>query len=221
MELLLDTADLKAIAQGIDVFPIVGVTTNPSILAKEGGVDFFEHLNKIKGLIGEGRSLHVQVVGSDALTMFDEAVRIREVLGKETFIKVPVDHEGLKAIRMMADEGFHVTATVIYTEFQGLLASMAGAEYLAVYYNRIKTQGEDPDTVVRNLSSPSVKAKVLTASLKTISQLTAAYAAGSEACTVGYELLCEGLGSFPIQKAVEDFRSSWKSIHGDNSILDL
>lgn len=94
MELMLDTANLQELDRYLADYPAVGVTSNPSILKKEGGVDLWEHLRKVKALCGEDRSLHVQVVANSTPLILQEARRILAELGEETYIKIPVTPAG-------------------------------------------------------------------------------------------------------------------------------
>jgi TalC/MipB family fructose-6-phosphate aldolase len=225
MELMLDTANLSEIERALDTYPISGVTSNPSILKAEGGVPFFPHMQKIRKLIGDERSLHVQVISHDADTIIAEARRILRVLGPTTFVKIPVTDEGLKAIRILASEQVNITATAIYTTMQGILAMLSGARYLAVYYNRMLNIDIDAAKVIKELSSllwaNSTKTQVLAASFKNISEITTAYAQGASCCTVPYSLLATGLSMPSITQAVHDFSANWEQVYGNRSLLDL
>ena len=225
MELMLDTANLSEIEKALDTYPISGVTSNPSILKAEGGVPFFPHMQKIRALIGDERSLHVQVISHDADTIIAEAHRILRELGPTTFVKIPVTDEGLKAIRILASEQVNITATAIYTTMQGILAMLSGARYLAVYYNRMLNIDIDAAKVIKELSSllwaNSTKTQVLAASFKNISEITTAYAQGASCCTVPYSLLATGLSMPSITQAVHDFSTNWEQVYGNRSLLDL
>ncbi len=225
MELMLDTANLSEIEKALDTYPISGVTSNPSILKAEGGVPFFPHMQKIRALIGDERSLHVQVISHDADTIIAEAHRILRELGTTTFVKIPVTDEGLKAIRILASEQVNITATAIYTTMQGILAMLSGARYLAVYYNRMLNIDIDAAKVIKELSSllwaNSTKTQVLAASFKNISEITTAYAQGASCCTVPYSLLATGLSMPSITQAVHDFSTNWEQVYGNRSLLDL
>ena len=143
MEFILDTVDLEEIKDGVDHMPIVGVTSNPSIVKKTSPEDFFGHMRKVREIIGKERSLHVQVISLDAETIVKEAHRILEEIDDQVYIKVPVSYEGLKAIKNLKKEGFKVTATAVYTSIQAYLAAEAGADYVAPYLNRIDNLGYD------------------------------------------------------------------------------
>ena len=95
MEFILDTVDLEEIKDGVDHMPIVGVTSNPSIVKKTSPEDFFGHMRKVREIIGKERSLHVQVISLDAETIVKEAHRILEEIDDQVYIKVPVSYEGL------------------------------------------------------------------------------------------------------------------------------
>lgn len=170
MKLIIDDANLDAIKELYEYFPIDGVTTNPTILSKEGK-NPYEVLMAIRDFIGPDAELHVQVVGRDAETMYEEAHMIRKRLGEKTFIKVPVTREGLKAIKILKKHDFPVTATAIYTHMQAFLAGKAGADYAAPYVNRIDNLGVDGIREAKEIHdifrNNGLKTEVLAASFKT------------------------------------------------------
>nr|WP_319521030.1 fructose-6-phosphate aldolase [uncultured Sphaerochaeta sp.] len=225
MELMLDTANLEEIKKGLETYPINGVTSNPSIIKAEGRIDFFAHMHQIRDLIGEERSLHVQVVAHDAEHIIAEAEKILSILGRSTFIKIPVTEEGLKAIKILASRQVNITATAIYTTMQGILAMLSGARYLAVYYNRMLNIDIDAAKVIKELSSllwaNSTNCQVLAASFKNLSEITTSYASGASCCTVPYSLLQTGLHMPSITRAVHDFSENWEEIYGSRTLLDF
>ncbi len=225
MELMLDTVNLEEIKKGLETYPINGVTSNPSIIKAEGKIDFFAHMHKIRDLIGEERSLHVQVVAQDAEHIILEAEKILRILGSNTYVKIPVTEEGMKAIKILASRKVNITATAIYTTMQGILAMLAGARYLAVYYNRMLNIDIDAAKVIKELSSllwaNSTNCQVLAASFKNLSEITTSYANGASCCTVPYALLQTGLHMPSITKAVHDFSENWEEIYGNQTLLDF
>ena len=225
MELLLDTANLEKIRHGLDYYPISGLTTNPSIVIKEGNIDFYAHLRTIRNLLGPERTLHVQVISDDAQTILREADALREKLGEDIYIKTPVSKEGLKAIGLMARKGFNVTATAIYTTMQGQLAMMAGAKYLALYYNRMMNLDIDADKVFSEVADAILvggyDCKIVGASFKSVMQLTNAIADGAHALTVPPDLLETALEHPSIAKAVSDFQKDWAKVFGNRNLAEL
>lgn len=140
MKLIIDDAHIDLIKKIYEYYPVDGVTTNPSILAKSGRQPF-EVLKEIRSFIGEEAELHVQVVAKDADGMVDDAHRIVKELGANTYVKVPSIPEGFKAMKALAKENINITATAIYTPMQAYLAAKCGASYAAPYVNRIDNMG--------------------------------------------------------------------------------
>lgn len=223
MELMLDTANLEKLEYYLDIYPICGVTSNPSILKKEGNVNFFDHLKKIKQLTGDKKSLHVQIIAQDCEGIIREADKIINTIGSQTYIKIPVTEQGIKAIKVLSANGINVTATAVYTTLQGMLAMLAGAKYVAVYYNRMQNIDVEPNKVIYELSELVNKydfdCKIISASFKNVGQIIQALANGAHSVTVPPELLSEGLNMPSIQKAVNDFQSDWEEIHGKDSTI--
>ncbi len=222
---MLDSANLKDLERALDIYPIHGVTTNPQQIQAEGCIDFFGHLRSIRSLIGEDRSLHVQVLGQDKQTMIGEAEKICSVLGESTYVSIPVTEEGLKAIRILTQRGFNITATTVFSTIQGILAMLSGVKYVAVFYDRMLNNDIDAPRVIRELSSllwtNTSNTQVLAASFKNVTEITTSYANGAGCCTVRPEILSTGLGMPSIQKAISDYRMNWEATYGSKTILDL
>lgn len=108
MEIILDTANLEDIRRYNDIYDITGITSNPTILAKEKA-EFFPLLLEIRSIIGE-KQLHVQVTGSTCEEMLKEAEALTGRLGKDTYIKVPANEEGIKTMKVLKSRGNRVTA---------------------------------------------------------------------------------------------------------------
>ncbi len=225
MELLLDTANLKSIRDAVSTYPISGLTTNPSIISKENRSDFFALIKEIREILGKERTLHVQVTRTDCEGILKEAEAIRRHVDEDVYIKTPVSKEGLKAIGIMARDGFNVTATAIYTTIQGELAAMAGAKYLALYYNRMLNLDIDADAVFRTTASAiaasGLDCKIVGASFKNIMQVTNVFADGAEAVTVPPELLDTALANPSIDLAVRNFNKDWEKVYGNKGISEL
>ena len=115
MEFMLDTLNLEEIKKWSEVLPLAGVTSNPTIAKKEGKIDFFERIRAVREIIGEGPSIHVQVVAKDYEGILKDATEIRKKCDDAVYIKVPVTPAGLAAIKTLKPEGYKITATAIYT----------------------------------------------------------------------------------------------------------
>ena len=227
MELMLDNANIETIKEFAEIYPYVGVTSNPTIIKKEGKIDFFEHFRQIRQIIGEDRTLHIQVVSQTAEEMIKEAEKIVEKIDKDVYIKIPVTEEGLKAIKNLKARGFKITATAIYTKMQGLVAIAAGADYIAPYYNRIQSRGSDASATVacfrQNIDNFGKKTKILAASFHHGGQVTNALQAGAHAVTIQpgllREMVCANYTNY-IDNAVTTFAADWEESQGTKNILD-
>ena len=227
MELMFDNANIDTIKEFAEIYPYVGVTSNPTIIKREGKIDFFNHFRKLREVIGADKSLHIQVVSQTAEEMIKEAEKIVENIDKDVYIKIPVTEEGLKAIKNLKSRGFRVTATAIYTKMQGLVAIAAGADYIAPYFNRIQSRGSDAAATVacfrQNIDFFGKKTKILAASFHHGGQVIKALQAGADAVTLSPDLLREMICINPtnyIENAITTFAADWEESQGTKSILD-
>jgi transaldolase len=225
MEYLLDTVNLEVIRKFVEYFPITGVTSNPSIVKKEGNIDFISHMNEIRAVIGKGRTLHIQVAATDAEGMLRDADTVLNKVDNQVFIKIPVTMEGMKVIKKLKAQGINVTATAIYSKAQGFLALEAGADYMAPYYNRMENLGIDPEDIIASFAKMIYEygypTKILAASFKNIGQVNKAFMAGSQTATLDPAILLDIFSMPSIEKAVEDFTRDWQIIYGNKTIADL
>ena len=226
MEFIIDTIDLDDIREAIEYMPIVGVTSNPSIVKKTSPENFFEHMREIRKIIGLERSLHVQVISKECDQMVKEAYRILEEIDDQVYIKIPVSYEGIKAIKILKEEGIHVTATAVYDLMQAYMALAAKADYIAPYVNRIGNLGADPFVLIKDLAcqieKENVNTKILAASFKGVQQVREAINQGSQSITAPVEVLKQIFKNPNIEKAVDDFNQDWYAMYGKNiGICDL
>lgn len=225
MEFMFDTGNLEKIEKYQEFFPITGVTSNPSILKSEGQIDFFAHMRRVRALIGPRKSLHIQVIAEDCAGIIEEATALTRHVDGQVYIKIPTTKEGLKAMRLLKDQGVRITATAVYSRIQGFLAIAAGADYIAPYDNRMENMDiASADTIgafrkiIDQSGSPT---KILAASFKNIAQVNEALLAGAHAVTVQPDLLNEAFKMPSIQKAVDDFHADWVKTQGEISITAL
>ena len=221
---ILDTADLAAIKHCNEFYPLSGVTTNPSIIAKGKG-DFWQILKEIRGVIGNDKMLHVQTVQTTAKKMVEEAKLIKEKIGGDIYIKIPIGEEGLKAVPMIKNLGIGVTMTAIFTPAQALMAAMAGADFVAPYVNRLDNILGDGTNVVAEIVQQfeiyGLDCKVLAASFKNAEQVHRCALCGCHSVTVSADVL-KSLITHPMtDAAVEGFERDWKGVYGDKTILDF
>ena len=225
MKLYIDSADAGEIRRLCALYPIDGVTTNPTLLARAGG-DPVEVLKEIRGIVGEGRLIFAQAIPPDAEGMLRDARAIVKLLGKNTVVKVPSVPEGFKAIRAMKAEGIPACGTVVYTPMQAYLAAKAGADYVAPYVNRIDNMGFDGVGVVRQiqdiLTLHRMDATILAASFRNSQQVLSLCAYGVGAATCAPEVIDGFVKNPVIDGAVADFARDFASAAGEGrSMADL
>ena len=226
MELIIDTVNIEEIKDAVDHMPIVGVTSNPSIVKATSPKDFFAHMREIREIIGKDRSLHVQVISKDSKTMVKEAHRILKEIDDQVYIKIPVSYEGIKTIKILKAEGVNVTATAVYDLMQAYMALAAGADYIAPYVNRIGNLGSDPMELISELSSRIIMdgydCKIVAASFKGVQQVRDSFNNGADAITAPVDVLKTIFKNPSIEKAVDDFNSDWYAMYGEGTgICDL
>lgn len=219
MEFIIDTIDLAEIKEAVDYMPIVGVTSNPSIVKITSPTNFFDHMRQIREIIGKERSLHIQVISKECDQMVEEAHRILKEIDNEVYIKIPVSYEGIKAIKILKAKGIKVTATAVYDLMQAYMALAAGADYIAPYVNRIGNLGGDPYTLINELSNRIIMdgadTKIVAASFKGVQQVSDSFNNGAEAITAPVAILKQIFANPNIEKAVDDFNKDWYAIYGE------
>lgn len=222
MILLIDDADIDRIRRIYNYYPIDGVTTNPSILCKCGKPPY-QALREIREFIGNKAELHAQVISRTAEEMVKEGRKIEQMLGNNTFIKIPTIPEGLKAMRILSGEGYHVTATAIYTPMQAYLASKAGAEYAAPYVNRIDNLGNDGIQSAKRMhdiyTRGNAKTRILAAGFKNSQQVQELCEYGVTSVTVAPEVIEGFIRNANVTGAVDDFIADFEKLCGEGKTM--
>lgn len=220
MELYLDTSDVAAVKALARVFPLAGVTTNPSIVAA-GKQTLDVLLPQLQDAMGGQGRLFAQVMATTAEGMVSDARKLRAIIA-DIVVKVPVTAEGLAAIKLLKEEGIPTLGTAVYGAAQGLLAALAGAEYVAPYVNRVDAQGGDGIQTVTDLQTllkmHAPHAKVLAASFKTPRQALDCLLVGCESITLPLDVAQQMISSPAVDAAVAKFEHDWQSGFGRTSI---
>lgn len=222
MKLLVDDADVSRIKEIEEFYPIDGVTTNPSILAKNKKAPY-DVLTEIREFIGDEAELHVQVVGRTADVMVDEAHRIIRELGENTFVKIPSVPEGFRAMKELRREKIKLTATAVYTPVQALLAAKCGAHYVAPYINRIDNLGYNGIQTAKRihniLEMNKFKTEVLAASFKNTQQILELCEYGIGAATISPEIIKVLVENRTISFAIDDFINDFEKLTGEGQTM--
>lgn len=215
MKIYVDTADIEKIKLLDENLPLAGVTMNPSITAKSG-IELSKLIPEVRSILADDRMIFAQVISKDSTEMVKEAIFLHQ-LDKNIVIKIPVTNEGLKAIKALKKLNIRTLGTAVYTTSQGLLAALAGAEYVAPYFNRIESISgnglEIVQSLVEILKMHAPNCKVFGASFKNNQQLINCLLAGCECITLPTELAEKLLDNPTVDAAVEQFQDDWKKAY--------
>ena len=220
MELIIDSSNIEQIKELNDLLTITGVTTNPTILTKSGR----EAMDVVKDLcdvLSEDQLLFIQTVQTSFEGIMEEAKMISSIRNKNMYVKIPVTHEGLRAIKECKKLGIHTLATAIYTADQAFLAAMNGAEYLAPYTNRMCNYGDcvqDVKDLIEMLRVNHMPAKVIAASFKNTYQVHDLIKAGIQAVTVPCDVLYQMIDHPGTKIAVGEFSVNWQKAYNRNTL---
>lgn len=219
MELILDTANIEDIKDLHTHLCLDGVTTNPSIISKEGK-DFENIIKEIDEIVGKDTPIHAQVISTKFEDMMEEALYISK-LREKMYVKIPVTKEGLRAIKELKKQNIKITATAIFTAHQGFLAAKAGADYVAPYVNRIDNISGDGVNVVKDLvniiNSYNLNTKVVAASFKNAQQVLDLMKVGVHSATIPADI-CRTMMAHPLTDwSVDKFIEDWSNTFGEGT----
>lgn len=210
MKLFIDTANIDEIREMNDMGVICGVTTNPSLIAKEGR-DFWETIKTITTIV-DG-PISGEVISDDAESMIKEGRDIAK-FHKNMVVKIPMTGEGLKAVKVLSKEGIHTNVTLVFTPAQALLAANAGATYVSPFLGRlddISTEGMDLIRKIVNIFNvQGIKTEVIAASTRSPLHVVQAAEAGSQIATVPYKVLCQMLKHPLTDAGIARFKKDWE-----------
>jgi transaldolase len=220
MQLFLDTANIEHIRHGVKLGVITGVTTNPSLISKEGKVDFKRHVQEICSIVPGPVS--TEVLSQDAAGMVREAKQVA-AWAKNVVVKIPASLEGVEATYQLAREGIKVNFTLCFSVNQALLAAAAGATFISPFVGRLDDIGENGIRLVKEIVTvyknypDSIKTKVLAASIRHPQHCIDAAQAGADIASVPYQVLIQmiqhPLSTIGIKRFVED----WNKVMGSGT----
>ncbi len=211
MKFFIDTANLDEIREASEMGLIDGVTTNPSLVAKEGNVDFKDHIAKICELVAGDVSAEVTSLDTDG--MLREGRELAKI-ASNVVIKCPLTLEGLKATRTFRSEGTKVNVTLCFSAAQALLAAKAGASYISPFIGRLDDIAQDGMQLIRDIvqiyDNYGFETEVLAASIRHPMHIVDCALAGANVATIPYKVI-QQLVKHPLtDKGLDSFLSDWK-----------
>lgn len=217
MKFFVDTAHVEDIRKANDMGVICGVTTNPSLIAKEGR-DFKEVIKEIASIVDGPISGEVKATTEDAEGMIAEGREIAAI-HPNMVVKIPMTVEGLKACKVLSSENIKTNVTLIFSVTQALLAARAGATYVSPFLGRlddINVRGVD---LIREISDvfhvAGIQTEIIAASIRNPIHVIDCALAGADIATVPYKVI-EGMTKHPLTDAgIEKFKADYKAVFGE------
>ena len=217
MKFFIDTANVEDIKKANDMGVICGVTTNPSLIAKEGRV-FEKVIAEIASIVDGPISGEVRATTTDAESMIREGREIAKI-HKNMVVKIPMTVEGLKAVKVLSSEGIKTNVTRIFTANQALLAARAGASYVSPFLGRlddISTKGIDLVAEIAEMFDVAgIETEIIAASVRNPIHVTECALAGADIATVPYKVI-EQMTHHPLTDAgIEKFKQDYLAVFGE------
>ena len=213
MKFFLDTANIENLKQALDWGLCDGVTTNPSLIAKEGNKDYKKHLKKICKLVKAPVSAEVIAEKSDAMV---EEARVLAALDDNIVVKIPATFEGLKAVKTLTAEKIRTNVTLIFSPSQALLAAKAGATYVSPFVGRLDDISVSGMDLIRDIltifSNYMLDTEVIVASVRHPQHVVESALLGADVVTLPLDVL-KKLMSHPLtDSGIEKFLSDWNKL---------
>jgi transaldolase len=210
MKLFIDTANVNDIREANDMGIICGVTTNPSLIAKEGR-DFNEVIKEITSIV-DG-PISGEVISLDAEGMIKEGREIAKI-HKNMVVKIPITEEGLKAVKVLSNEGIKTNVTLIFSAGQALLAARAGATFVSPFLGRLddicSNSMELIKSIVNIFETHHIKTEIIAASIRSPKHVIDAAEAGAHIGTIPYNVLKQLIKHPLTDSGIERFMKDWK-----------
>lgn len=212
MEFLLDSANPEEIRQAWAMGVIGGITTNPSLVAKEGR-DFHQLLQELVQIVNG--PISAEVIALDTEGMLGEA-RELAAMHPNIVVKIPMTEDGLKAVKVLKAEGIKTNVTLVFSAVQALLAARAGATYVSPFLGRLDDIGENGLLLVADICEIfgvyGLETKVIAASIRNPVHVTEAAKIGADYATVPFNVLCQ-LFRHPLTEAgIQKFLADWQKL---------
>lgn len=219
MKFFVDTAKIEDIKKANDMGVICGVTTNPSLIAKEGGKSQEEVLKEIASIVDGPISGEVKATTVDAEGMIAEGREIAK-LHPNMVVKIPMTVEGLKATKVLSSEGIKCNVTLIFSANQALLAARAGAAYVSPFLGRLDDISMPGIDLIEQISDmfanyPDISTEIIAASIRNPIHVTDCALAGADIATVPYAVI-EQMTKHPLtDQGIARFQADYKAVFGE------
>ena len=220
MRFFIDTANVDEIREANDMGIIAGVTTNPSLIAKEGR-DYMETLKEITEIVDGPISGEVKASTTDAAGMIAEGREIAK-LHKNMVVKIPMTAEGLKAVKVLSAEGIRTNVTLIFTASQALLAARAGATYVSPFLGRLDDISTDGIALIQDIEDifqmyPDIETEVICASVRHPMHIIECAKTGADIATVPFKVLMQMMKHPLTDSGIARFKQDYEAVFGKHN----
>ena len=210
MRFFIDTANIEEIKEANELGVICGVTTNPSLIAKEGR-DFIEVVKEITTIV-DG-PISAEVISLDHKGMVEEADKLSKI-HENIVIKLPMTLEGLKATKILSQKGIKTNVTLIFSATQALLAARAGATYVSPFVGRLDDIGQDGLSLIEEIvdifNVNAIETEIIVASVRNPIHVAQAARMGADIATVPYKVITQMTKHPLTDKGIENFLKDWE-----------
>ncbi len=215
MKIFIDTANVEEIKAAAELGVVCGVTTNPSLIAKEGR-NFEDVIAEITAIV-DG-PISAEVTAEEAGEMVEQATELAKI-HKNIVIKIPMTAEGLKATKALTAKGIHTNVTLIFSPTQALLAARAGATYVSPFVGRLDDVSDSGIDLVSKIAEifdiHGIDTEIIAASIRGPQDVTDAALAGAHIATIPYKVICQMIKHPLTDSGLEKFKNDWSKTFGN------
>ena len=212
MKIFIDTANVEEIKKANDMGVICGVTTNPSLIAREGR-DFKEVIKEITTIVNG--PISAEVISLKAEGMIEEALELVKI-DDNIVVKIPMTIEGLKAVKFLSKKGIKTNVTLIFTSAQALLAAKSGATYVSPFVGRLDDIGKKGIELIKEIAEMfkihNIETEIISASIRSTVHATESALAGAHIATIPYNIIVQMTKHPLTDSGIEKFLKDWEDV---------
>lgn len=225
MEFYLNEPNPEIVEKYMRLYPLDGITTNPKMIGSLGRIPYADTLHHLRAAVGN-KKLFTQVTAEDYDGILQEAAYICSIAGLDTYIKVPANEVGIRALRTLHEQGYKTLGTLCFTAIQAVMALQVGADYVAVLYNYIEEAGYDASKTMKDIAAyvreSGCHGKLMGVGVRKPEQFGDCLFCGCQAINLNADNISAWMENAPSVRTTRDFLSGWEATWGkDVKIKDF
>lgn len=213
MKIFIDTANVEEIRAAYELGVLAGITTNPSLIAKEGR-DFFETLKEIISIVGTDIPISAEVISLEAGEMVEQGKKLAAI-SPNIVVKIPMTEGGLRATKQLTENGIKTNVTLIFSSTQALLAARAGATYVSPFIGRLDDINQIGMNLIREVADifrvHGIRTEIISASVRHSAHVIEAALLGAHIATVPYKVIQQMIKHPLTDQGIDKFTKDWES----------